>query len=222
MALLDPDAGRNVWATGFGRRLREDRVVAVVRAPRFADGRLIAEGLAQGGVTIVEFTLTGANALEAIEQARRSPDVVIGAGSVLDASAAREAIDAGAQFLVCPARVAELASVASEVPVILAGFTPTEVLEAHRLTGAPVKLFPASLGGPAYVRAISAPMPEIPLMPSGGVDAENAREYLRAGGIAINVGGQLCPPEVVEAGDAAELQRRAALLRAAVDEVGGG
>lgn len=209
-----------VWATAFGERLRRDKVVAVVRAPRYGDGRLIAEALAAGGVGVVEYTLTGANALQAIEQARRSDAAVVGAGSVLDAASGRRAIDAGAQFIVCPANVADVARLSSEVPVVLAGLTPSEVLEAHRLTKAPVKIFPASLGGPGYIKALAAPMPHIPLMPSGGVDRSNVADYLRAGAVAVNVGGPLCPPAAVEAGDARELTRRATeLMRALQDSV---
>jgi GntR family transcriptional regulator len=207
-----------VWATEFGRRLLRDRVVAVVRAPRYGDGRLIAEALAAGGAGVVEYTLTGVNALEAIEQARRSDAAVVGAGSVLDAASGRLAIDAGAQFIVCPARAADVAELSSEVPVILAGITPSEVLEAHRLTQAPVKVFPASIGGPGYLKALAAPMPHIPLMPSGGVDSTNVADYLRAGAVAVNVGGPLCPPAAVEAGDAAELTRRATELMRTVRE----
>jgi len=218
---IRPPVGRagDVWSTPFGARLRQDRVVAVVRAPRYADGRIIADGLAAGGVSIVEFTLTGENALEAIEQARALEGVVVGAGSVLDAATARRAVEAGAQFVVSPARIPEVARAVSTVPVVLAGFTASEVLEAHRLTGSPVKLFPASLGGPAYVRALATPMPHLPLMPSGGVEASNAAGYLRAGAVAVNVGGKLCPVEAVASGDAAELTRRAAELRKALDEV---
>ncbi|MEX0626397.1 MAG: UTRA domain-containing protein [Chloroflexota bacterium] len=211
--------GVDVWSTPFGARLRTDRIVAVVRAPRYADGRVIAGALAEGGVGLVEFTLTGENALEAIEQARALGDVVVGAGSVLDAGSARLAIEAGAQFLVCPALVPEVASAGAAVPVILAGQTPSELLAAYRLTGGPVKLFPASLGGPAYVRAVAAPMPHVPLMPSGGVDASNIAAYLEAGAVAVNVGGPLCPPDAVAAGDARELARRATALRAVIDEV---
>lgn len=207
-----------VWATAFGERLRRDKVVAVVRAPRYGDGRLIAEALAAGGVGVVEYTLTGANAFEAIEQARRSDAAVVGAGSVLDAASGRRAIDAGAQFIVCPARVPDVAGLSSEVPVILAGLTPSEVIEAYRLTQAPVKVFPASIGGPGYLKALAAPMPHIPLMPSGGVDRSNVADYLRAGAVAVNVGGPLCPPAAVEAGDAHELTRRATELILAVRE----
>lgn len=207
----------------FMDRLKADRAVAVVRAPRYGDGAEIAAGLAAGGVGIVEFTLTGENALEAIEQARAgAPDALVGAGSVKTIDDARRAVEAGAQFLVSPARLRELAAVDFGVPVVLAGLTPSEVIEAHRLTrGGPVKVFPASIGGPSYLRALAAPMPEIPLMPSGGIDADNLADFLAAGALALNLGTSLCPVVAVAAGDRAALHERAALVRRRIDEATG-
>lgn len=202
----------------FAGQLERDKVVAVVRAPRYGDGAVIAEALRDGGVRMIEFTLTGSNAYEAIEQARAVSGVTVGVGSVLDLGSARRAVEAGAQFIVCPAEVPELAGAFDDIPVVMAGFTPSEVLRAHRLTGGPVKLFPASAGGPGYVRAVRAPMPNIPLMPSGGVDASNLAEYLAAGAVAVNIGSPLCPVDAVSSADAAELTRRASRVRAAIDE----
>jgi len=203
----------------FAERLAAERVVAVLRAPRYADGAVIARALAAGGVSLVEFNLTGANALEAIEQARRgAPEAFVGAGSILSADDARRAVDAGAQFLVCPAGVAEVARAGLGVPVVLGAFTPTEILEAYRLTGGPVKLFPSSIGGVAYLRAVAAPMPHVPLMPSGGVDETNLGEFLAAGAVAVNLGSSLCPVAAVTNGDADELERRAVRAHRAVVE----
>lgn len=207
------------WSTALGTRLRRERAVAVVRAPHYAHGALIAAALARSGVSIVEFTLTGDNALDAITQARGETDAIVGAGSVVDSASARRAVDAGAQFVVCPAGVRGVVGTEVSVPVLLAGFTSTEVLAAHELTGAPVKVFPASVGGPSYLRALSAPLPQVDLMPSGGVDVSNAADYLRAGAVAVNIGGSLCPVEAVTSGDADTLTRRAKDLRAAIDEV---
>lgn len=205
----------------FVEMLRRRRVVAVLRASTYGDGRTIASALVAGGIDLVEFTLTGSNALEAIEQASAVDDAVVGAGSVLSAQDARRAVEAGAQFLVCPARVREVVDAVNgmDVPVILAGLTPSEVLEAHRLTGGPVKLFPAGLGGPSYLRSVAAPLPGIPLIPSGGVDADNAADYLAAGAIAVNVGSSLCPVSALEAADDEVLEDRARRLRDAIDEV---
>lgn len=210
---------RSLAREAFFRRLAEERVIAVLRAPTYGDGAAIAGGLLSGGVGILEFTLTGANALDAISQARsKTPDAMVGAGSVLTAEAARRAVDAGAQFLVSPAMVAEVATADLGVPVVLAGHTPTEILNAYKLTGGPVKLFPAMLGGVDYLRAVAAPMPDVPLMPSGGVTSENLHDFLAAGAVAVNVGSSLCPVAALREGDAEELQRRARDLRRSIDE----
>jgi GntR family transcriptional regulator len=205
------------WNGPLGTALRTERVVAVLRAPHYGDPRRLAEGLARGGVRIVEFTLTAGDALDAVSAASVVPDAIVGAGSVLTADQARDAITAGAQFLVSPVFAPEIVAAAGDVPVFLAGRTPTELYRAWSLTGAPVKLFPAQLDGPAYVRAVLAPMPDLALMPSGGIDAENVTEYLRAGAVAVNVGGALCSPDLLTAGDGDELTRRARVLRASID-----
>ena len=102
--------------------------------------------------------------------------------------------------------------------MVLGAFTPTEILEAYRLTGGPVKLFPSSIGGVAYLRAVAAPMPHVPLMPSGGVDETNLGEFLAAGAVAVNLGSSLCPVAAVTNGDADELERRAVRAHRAVVE----
>jgi 2-dehydro-3-deoxyphosphogluconate aldolase/(4S)-4-hydroxy-2-oxoglutarate aldolase len=202
----------------FIDELRREMVVAVVRAPHYGDGHAIAEALRRGGIRLVEFTLTGSNALDAIERASGADGVLVGAGTVLDVASARRAVEAGARFIVCPAEIAEVAAAITDVPVVLAGLTPSEILRAHHLTGGPVKLFPASAMGPSYIRAIRAPLSHVPLVPSGGVDASNLGDYLAAGAMAVNVGTPLCPVDAVTTVDATELTRRAALVRAAISE----
>lgn len=213
------EPGRRWAASGLAAALEEMPVVAVARAPRYGDGLEIARGLVAGGIRVVEFTLTGAGALDAIERAREAEAAVVGAGSVTDLFSARRAIAAGAQFLVCPAHVAEVAELNSEVPVMLAGLTPTELLSAWRLTGMPVKLFPAELLGPEKLRAVLAPMPWLPLVPSGGIDESNAGAYLAAGALAVNVGSALCPPDALVAADREMLAGKAQRL---VDSLRGG
>ncbi|HSK91048.1 MAG TPA: UTRA domain-containing protein [Euzebyales bacterium] len=203
------------WHGAVGAALRQDRVVAVLRAERYGPGDRLAEGLVRGGVRVIEFTLTGDNALEAMRAARQVPDAVVGIGSVLTAAQAREAVAAGAAFLVSPVGAPEIVAASGDVPVFLAGHTPTELHRAWRSTGAPVKLFPAD--GPAYLRSVLAPMPDLPVMPSGGVSADNAAEYLRAGAVALNVGGALCPAQALVSGDGDDLARRARRLRTAID-----
>lgn len=196
--------------------LLESRAVALLRATHYGDPAKLAAGLRDGGVPLVEFTLTGANALEAIEAAATVEGAIVGAGSVVDLPSAEAAVRAGARFLVAPTSALHLASADLQVPLILSGLTPTEVWSAYAATGCPVKVSPASLGGPEHIRALHDPMPSVPLMPSGGVGPGNVAEYLGAGAVAVNVGGQLCPPEALEAGDGERLREQAQALRAAM------
>jgi GntR family transcriptional regulator len=196
--------------------LRTARVVAVLRATRYADPGAITELLAAHGFPVVEFTLTGENALEAIAVAREVDDVLVGAGTVLTAADARDAIAAGADFLVSPVGSQGVLAAAGPVPVILAGFTPSEVWAAWAATAAPVKVYPASVGGPDYVQSLHAPMRDVPLLPSGGIDATNAAAYLRAGATAVCIGGALCPAAALEQGDLDVIAERARAIRDAL------
>jgi 2-dehydro-3-deoxyphosphogluconate aldolase/(4S)-4-hydroxy-2-oxoglutarate aldolase len=197
--------------------IRSDRVVAVIRGERVADPAGLAKTLASAGIRTVEFTFTIPNALEAIEAASAS-GAIVGAGTVRDERQARDALAAGAQFLVSPACVPEVAHVAREggVPVFLGALTPTEVDAAVKAGTTAVKLFPAGLGGPRYLRDLRGPFPDVDFVPSGGVTEDNAREFLDAGAIAVYAGSGLAPPELVEAGDHEEIGRRAHAFVAAV------
>jgi 2-dehydro-3-deoxyphosphogluconate aldolase/(4S)-4-hydroxy-2-oxoglutarate aldolase len=179
--------------------LREDRVAAVVRAASVPDPRRLANTLAEGGVRLVEFTFTIPSVCEVVSAAVGG-SAVIGAGTVLTASDARAAIDAGAQFVVTPAVIAEVAAVCRErgVPVLLGAYTAGEVLAAHRLGSAAVKLFPASSGGPGHLKNLRGPFPDIDFVPSGGVSASNASAFLEAGAIAVFAGSDLVSPAMVE------------------------
>jgi 2-dehydro-3-deoxyphosphogluconate aldolase/(4S)-4-hydroxy-2-oxoglutarate aldolase len=205
------------WDGEVATALLADRVVAVLRAPHYGAPEQLARGLVRGGVRVIEFTLTGDNAHAAVRAAQAVPGAVVGVGSVLTPAQAREAVAAGARFLVSPVGATDIVAAAGDIPVFLAGRTPTELRQASLLTGGPVKLFPAHLDGPGYVRSVLAPMPDMALMPSGGVDAGNASEYLDAGAVAVNVGGALCPPDLLVAGDGDALTGRARRLRAAID-----
>lgn len=212
-----PQSQRFDWNGDVATALLADRVVAVLRAPHYGAPQDIARGLVRGGVRVIEFTLTGDNAHAAVRAAQTVPGAVVGVGSVLTPAQAREAVAAGARFLVSPVGAADIVAAAGDVPVFLAGRTPTELHQASLLTGGPVKLFPADLDGPGYVRSVLAPLPDLAVMPSGGIDAGNAAEYLDAGAVAVNVGGALCPADVLVAGDGDALTERARRLRAAID-----
>lgn len=177
------------------RALRRDRVVVILRAQR-ADGfPAVARTCAEQGLRAAEFTLTTPGALAAIAayKADRPPGALIGAGTVITPTLARDAAAAGAEFLVTPATCLDVIAVAAGlgIPVIAGAFTPTEVLAAHQAGAAAVKVFPAFVTGPAYVRALRDPFPDIPLVPTGGVDASVAPEYLAAGAVALGVGSPL-------------------------------
>lgn len=197
--------------------IRSDRVVAVVRAHRVGDAAGLVETLAAAGIRAVEFAFTIPDALGAIEAAAAS-GAVVGAGTVRDERQAREALAAGARFLVSPACIPEVARAADKagVPSFLGALTPTEVEAAVKAGTTAVKLFPAGLGGPGYLRALRGPFPDVDFLPAGGVTEKNAREFLDAGAIGVYAGSGLVPPELVEAGDHEEIGRRARAFVAAV------
>ncbi len=190
--------------------IRTDRAVAVIRGEQVRDPAGLAKTLADAGIRTVEFTFTIPRVLGAIEAAASS-DAVVGAGTVLDERQARDALAAGARFLVSPACVPAVAGVAAEagVPVFLGALTPTEVSAAVKAGTTAVKLFPAGLGGPRYLRDLRGPFPGVAFVPSGGVTEQNAREFLDAGAVAVYAGSSLAPPELVASGDHEEIGRRA-------------
>jgi 2-dehydro-3-deoxyphosphogluconate aldolase / (4S)-4-hydroxy-2-oxoglutarate aldolase len=198
--------------------IRSDRIVAVVRGESVADPAGLATTLANAGIRAVEFTFTIPSALDAIEAAASS-NAIVGAGTVRDERQARAAAAAGAQFLVSPACVPEVAVVAREVgvPVFLGALTPTEIDVAVRAGSSAVKLFPARVGGPRYLSDLRGPFPDVDFVPSGGVTEDNAQEFLDAGAIAVYAGSALVPSELVAAGAHDEIGRRAHAFVAAVN-----
>ena len=181
--------------------LLESGVIAVARLPAAAGLRAAARALAAGGVGAVEITLTTPGAIEAIGELASDRDLacVVGAGTVLDESAACEVIDAGARFVVSPTLTPAVIRVCRDrdIPCLPGAFTPTEIVEAWR-AGAPlVKLFPAAAVGPGYLRDLLAPLPFLRLVPSGGVSLENVGDWIRAGAAAVSVGSALLPAALV-------------------------
>jgi 2-dehydro-3-deoxyphosphogluconate aldolase / (4S)-4-hydroxy-2-oxoglutarate aldolase len=178
-------------------------IVPVIRAASPQDARFAAEAVAQGGIPIVEITMTVPGALDVIaELVRTAPEILVGAGTVLDAAAAQKCADAGAQFLVTPGFDAATVAAARELDLfIMAGaLTPTEVMTAWKSGADFVKIFPCgNLGGPNYIRALKGPLPQVPLVPTGGVNLETATDYLLAGAVALGVGGELVQKEALKA-----------------------
>jgi 2-dehydro-3-deoxyphosphogluconate aldolase/(4S)-4-hydroxy-2-oxoglutarate aldolase len=179
------------------------KIVAVVRLDDYSRAVDVARALVAGGVTVLEFTLTGHGALEAISATRRALGnaACVGVGTVLRPQDAEAAIDEGAEFAVTPAlrRQVIAACVKRQTLVLCGGFTPTELLEAYEAGAELVKVFPAQLGGPKFIQDVLAPMPFLKLVPTGGVSPENARDYLAAGAVAVGIGGNLVSSKLVAA-----------------------
>ncbi|SDT78741.1 bifunctional 4-hydroxy-2-oxoglutarate aldolase/2-dehydro-3-deoxy-phosphogluconate aldolase [Actinoplanes derwentensis] len=188
-------------------------IVAILRAPTSAGFAAVADVLVAAGITALEVTLTSHGALEAISGLRRQlPDsVLVGAGTVLTEDDAKASVDAGASFLVAP--VSGLGP--QPVPFYPGTFSPTEVYAAHR-SGAPlIKLFPAGGLGPAYLKDLRGPLPDVRIMPTGGIGLEDISKWLVAGAVAVGVGG----PLVGDAAVGGSLTALATRARHAVDAV---
>lgn len=201
-------AAHNEAAARVCARLLAQRVVPVLRLPDPALTLRAVDCLRQAGFATVEITLTTPAAFDLIRTlAQRDPQALIGAGTVLDAQAARAALQAGASFLVTPCVLPEVASLAHEAgaAALLGAFTPTEVLAAHRAGADIVKVFPAASGGPAHVAALRAVFPHIALCPTGGLDLDNLRAYLDAGAALAGVGQAIIDWPALRAGEAARV-----------------
>ncbi|MFM8274203.1 MAG: bifunctional 4-hydroxy-2-oxoglutarate aldolase/2-dehydro-3-deoxy-phosphogluconate aldolase [Gemmata sp.] len=191
------------------QRVTDCGIVAVVR---FSSPDPLVEAvkaLAAGGVTVAEVTLTVPNALDVIRAAKRElgDRVLLGAGTVLDPETARAALLAGAEFVVAPNTNVDVIRLCRRYDklVMPGAFTPTEVLTAWDAGADVVKVFPADVVGPAFFRALKGPLPQVKLMPTGGVDLTTAPEFLRAGAVCLGVGSQLIEPKAVAAGDFARI-----------------
>ena len=192
--------------------LEHDRTLAIVRAKQIADPAGLARALAEGGIRLVEFTFTTPGVLEVIKACAQVPGTAVGAGTVLTAAQAEDAVAAGAKFLVTPDLRPDVAAVAREsgTPLFMGALTPTEVSRAVELGAAAVKIFPAGFGGPGYLRALLGPFPDLRLVPTGGVNIGNARDFLTAGAFAVGAGTDVVPPALVEGGDYDAITKRAA------------
>ncbi|MCK4393813.1 bifunctional 4-hydroxy-2-oxoglutarate aldolase/2-dehydro-3-deoxy-phosphogluconate aldolase [Candidatus Bipolaricaulota bacterium] len=196
-------------------QLRKAGVLGIIRVNQ-AEGLVhIAQALQEGGLTCVEITMTTPGALQAIEKASvKLNDTLMGAGTILDAATARQAILAGAEFLVTPTvklDVIEMAHRYGKV-VIPGAMSPTEILTAWEAGADMVKVFPASVLGPSYLKAIRGPLPQIPLVPTGGITADNAGEFIHAGAAVVCAGGWLVDKKAVATGHYEVLTERARQL----------
>jgi 2-dehydro-3-deoxyphosphogluconate aldolase/(4S)-4-hydroxy-2-oxoglutarate aldolase len=208
-------------------RLEEIGIIPAVRTASAEDARFATETISRAGIPIVEITMTVPGALNVIaDLAQAMPDLVVGAGTVLDVEVARQCIDAGAGFVTSPGldpRVVEFA-IARDVLVMPGALTPSEVMAAWQAGADLIKVFPcAQLGGASYIRALKSPFPQIPLVGAGGVDHQTAADFIVAGAVAVGVGTELVPRRAVAARDGhwiGELVRRLlSIVREARDRV---
>ncbi len=176
-------------------------LVAVVRSPDSQQLVEVVRALADGGVCVAEITMTVPNALDVLRQVRQQlgDRVLLGAGTVLDAETARAVLLAGAEFIVAPTVNLEVIRLCQRYDklVMPGAFTPTEILTAWEAGADIVKVFPADVVGPAFFKALKGPLPQIRLMPTGGVDLQTAAAFLQAGACCLGVGGQLVEPKAV-------------------------
>jgi 2-dehydro-3-deoxyphosphogluconate aldolase/(4S)-4-hydroxy-2-oxoglutarate aldolase len=195
------------------RRIEADGVVAVIRLSDASQLRAVADALAAGGVRALEVTMTVPRAIKLIEELTLflPPEILVGAGTVLDAETARQVILAGARFVVSPVFRPDVIEMSHrhEVAVMPGCFTPTEILSAWEQGADVVKVFPATALGPAFFKDIRGPLPQLRLMPTGGVTRENAGEWIRAGAVAIGVGTALVDNATVQQRKFDEITARA-------------
>jgi len=200
--------------------IREGRAIAVGRHIPAAQANRVGAALVAGGVSAMELTLNEpqAEALRAIETlaaAAAGLGALVGAGTVLSVDAARSAVDAGARFIVCPHTDTEIVAwcAGRAVPCFPGALSPTEILAAWSAGASAVKLFPAAAVGPGYLAQIAGPFPDIPMVPTGGVSAETAGDWIAAGAVAVGMGSWL-----IGDGDPTGVTERARLVRRSIDQ----
>ena len=185
-------------------------IVAVVRAPDPTHLVEVIRALADGGVTVAEVTFTVPNALDVLRAAKQAlgESVLLGAGTVLDTETCRAAILAGAEFVVSPTLNLDVIRLCHRYDKLImpGAFTPTEILTAWEAGADIIKVFPAEIVGPAFFRAMRGPLPQVRLMPTGGVDLTTAAEFLKAGACCLGIGGQLVDAKAVAARDFAAIR----------------
>jgi 2-dehydro-3-deoxyphosphogluconate aldolase/(4S)-4-hydroxy-2-oxoglutarate aldolase len=201
----------------LAERIIEMGVVAIMRAKSSDQLLEAADALLAGGVTAIEVTMTTPGALDIVRRARDKygPEVLFGVGSVLDAETARAAILAGAEFVVGPTLNLKTIEICKRysVPVIPGAYTPTEILTAWEAGADAVKVFPASVGGPAYIKAVKAPLPQIRVAAVGGVNLDTAQDFIRSGTDILGVGSALVNQKLLDARDFATISERARRFR---------
>ena len=186
-------------------RIVDIGIVPVIRASSPKSARAAADAVAEGGIPVFEITMTVPNAVQVIRELAKdaSGKFLVGAGTVLDADSALMCLDAGAQFLVSPGLDLGMIGVArkNNVPVLPGALTPSEVMAAAKSGADLIKIFPCgSVGGPGYIKALRGPFPKLPFIPTGGVNFDNAADFIRAGAVALGAGTDLVDKSALESG----------------------
>jgi 2-dehydro-3-deoxyphosphogluconate aldolase/(4S)-4-hydroxy-2-oxoglutarate aldolase len=183
-------------------KILEVGIMPGIRTSSAEDGRFAADAIAKGGIPIVEMTMTVPKAIDVIsDMVRTAPHVIVGAGTVLDLDTARRCLDAGVSFLTSPGLDLKIIgfAVKENILVIAGAMTPTEVITAWQAGSELVKVFPcAPIGGPAYIKALKGPFPQVPMIAAGGVNQETAADFILAGAAALGIGGRLIPKAAIE------------------------
>lgn len=194
--------------------VRRSRAFAVIRTESAATAELASLACARGGIRFIELTLTTPDALTVVRNLSQADKVIVGVGSVMTVEDIDAAAKAGARFAVSPHYDSEilLAAKRAGLMVAMGGLTPTELMRAHRAGADITKIFPGSVVGPSFIKAVREPMPFLRLMPTGGVDETNILEWLKAGAIAAGLGGSLVSKDAVKAGDWAAVEKKARSL----------
>ena len=199
------------------RRILDEGVIPVIRADSAETAMRAIRAIQNGGVSVIEITMTVPGALDVIEALANQPgdNALIGAGTVLDKQTAQACVSAGAQFIVSPILKLEVIEYCVQIGVaVMPGtLTPTEVFEAWTAGSDLIKVFPAgAVGGASYIKALNGPLPQVPLVPTGGVSLKTAGEFIRAGAAAVGVGGDLVDIEALRKGQDRAISDRARLF----------
>jgi 2-dehydro-3-deoxyphosphogluconate aldolase/(4S)-4-hydroxy-2-oxoglutarate aldolase len=207
LATVSPDKAAVV------ARIKAERAIAVIRTDSIDRALAAAQAAVAGGFRAIEITFSFPEASHAIAKLTEinESDLLVGAGTILNCGQVHEAVEAGARFLVSPCVLPEVIDAAQDlqVAIIPGAFTPTEIYTAYSLGADIVKIFPAIRFGPEYLKAVRGPLPQIPIMPTSGVDASNVAEWFRAGAIAVGAVGNVFDPALIRNGDWTEITKRA-------------
>ena len=192
------------------RRVLDTGIVSIIRAKSGEQLVNVAKALYEGGIDVIEVTFTVPGVLEIIAAVKKElgDKILLGAGTVLDSETARAAILAGAEFIVTPTVNTDVIKMCNRYSKVImpGGFTPTEILTAWDAGADIVKVFPAEIGGPGYLKAVHGPLPHVRLLPTGGVNLETLPAFLKSGACAVGLGSQLVETKAVESGDMARIR----------------